>query len=588
MMKGKAPKPSSRHCGGFSPAAVLFIFFLLVCQFFSSSLLHPSEAASRSKPGYLLAQADSCRKSLTGKRKKFRHNWIRCISKYEKLYKKYPHSKEAPWALYRAARLYMRLYVFSGLEKDLDMAIKLFQKVVEDYEDHRLADDAQYRIGQIYLEYKKNPTKAYVEFVKLDLKFPNGDMRPKGKLMLEKLGGVLAKKEEAERKRRTSSNEKTASLKGIRHWSTPTYTRVVIDMDQPVEYRHDFLSSDPEYGKPARIYLDIKNARVSSEIDSKIPIGDGLLQRARAAQYSKRVVRVVLDLESIGSYKVFHLYEPYRIVVDVKKKKGPKVASRTKVFRKRRPVNKGVKRSGKPDGSISLARQLGLNVKRVVIDPGHGGKDPGCYYRGGVKEKDIVLRLAKVLAKRLRAQGYDVYLTRTGDRFLSLEKRTAIANMKKADLFISLHVNAHRNRRVQGIETYFLNMATDERAMLVAARENAVSQKNISDLQAILNDLMLNTKIHESSRLAHCIQRDMTSKLKRRYKYVRSLGVKQAPFYVLIGAQMPSVLIETGFITNPTERKRLMSPTYQALLADGICKGIRRYVESINMVYKGG
>ncbi|RLB25753.1 MAG: N-acetylmuramoyl-L-alanine amidase, partial [Deltaproteobacteria bacterium] len=143
-------------------------------------------------------------------------------------------------------------------------------------------------------------------------------------------------------------------------------------------------------------------------------------------------------------------------------------------------------------------------------------------------------------------------------------------------------------RWVHGIETYYLNMATDERAVLVAARENATTQKNISDLQAILNDLLLNTKIHESSRLAHEIQKGMTSELRRRYRNIRSLGVKQAPFYVLIGAQMPSVLIETGFLTNPTERKRLLSPTYEARLAEGIAKGIKSYIDSINLVYQGG
>ena len=570
------------------PRGILFICFMLSLSLCPSYAGPSSKAKSTSKAKVLLRQADSCAKALKGKRRKYRHYWERCISKYEAVFRKHPSSAEAPWALFKAARLYTRLYKYSGLEKDLDAALRLYGKIVEHYEKHRLADDAQYHIGELYYKYKKDPTKAYVEFVKLDIKFPSGDMRPKGKVMLDKLAVILAKKEAEKKGAKGRKKERIAQLKGIRHWSTPTYTRVVVDMDQPVVYRHDFLPSDPEYGKPARIYLDIKGAKVSSEIDSKIPIGDGLLQRARAGQYTNQTVRVVLDLESIGTYKVFHLYEPFRIVIDVKKKRGAKIASKAKASKKRRPVKRGIRKSTKPDQALSLARQLGLTVRRVVIDPGHGGKDPGCYYTGRLKEKNIVLGLAKILARKLSKLGYEVYLTRSSDRFLSLERRTAIANMKKADLFISLHVNAHRSRKVRGLETYFLNMATDERAMLVAARENAVSQKNISDLQAILNDLMLNTKIHESSRLAHAIQRGMVSKLKRRYKYVRSLGVKQAPFYVLIGAQMPAVLIETGFITNPTERKRLTSPRYQALLAEGICAGIKKYVESINMVYKGG
>ena len=193
------------------------------------------------------------------------------------------------------------------------------------------------------------------------------------------------------------------------------------------------------------------------------------------------------------------------------------------------------------------------------------------------------------MAEKLRKKiGCEVFLTRDKDTFLSLERRTAIANMKKADLFISLHVNAHRDRRIHGLETYFLNMATDERAVMVAARENATSEKNISDLQTILNDLMLNTKITESSRLAHQVQDGMAGKVKKKYKGIKSLGVKQAPFYVLIGAQMPAILVEVGFLTNSSERKRLLSKKYQERVAEGIYAGINSYIHSIDQVYQGG
>jgi N-acetylmuramoyl-L-alanine amidase len=160
--------------------------------------------------------------------------------------------------------------------------------------------------------------------------------------------------------------------------------------------------------------------------------------------------------------------------------------------------------------------------------------------------------------------------------------------MKKADLFISLHINAHKNKKIWGLETYFLNMATDERAVMVAARENATSEKNISDLQTILNDLMLNTKIHESSRLAHAVQGGIVSNVDARYKGVRDLGVKQAPFYVLIGAEMPAILVETGFLTNRIERKRLLSKKYHERVAEGITEGINTYIKSIDQVYQGG
>ena len=179
-------------------------------------------------------------------------------------------------------------------------------------------------------------------------------------------------------------------------------------------------------------------------------------------------------------------------------------------------------------------------------------------------------------------------LTRTTDVFMPLDERTAFATLKNADLFISLHVNAHKQSDIYGIETYFLNMATDQQAVMVAARENATSEKNISDLQSILKDLMLTTKISESSKLAYMVQNGMMADVKKKYNPYKSLGVKQAPFYVLVGAEMPAILIETGFITNGTERTRLLNDNYKEILSEGIVGGIESYMKSIDQVYMGG
>jgi N-acetylmuramoyl-L-alanine amidase len=539
----------------------------------------------------LLKRADNCRRALhrSQKKKQYRHNWFHCLNGYEKLYSRYPKSAEAPWALYQSARLYRELYRYSGSGDDLDRAVTLFKRLTEAYSKHRLADDSQYKIGEIYYKEKDDPTQAYVEFLKVDIKYPRGDMRAKARIMLDELADIINEREKRKKAMPSREGGRT-KVTDIRHWSTPSYTRVVIDLEQPVKYKSTLLKEDPNLNKPERLFVDLQKTFVTSGIESSIPIKDGLLKRARAGQYNRQTVRVVLDIESIGGYKIFHLHDPFRIVVDVqgiekKKKRAPKKT----VKARKRPVRKGIRRVKKPDKKVSLARQLGLSVSRIVIDPGHGGKDPGCYIKGGIKEKTIVLKLAKSLKKKVEEQlGCEVILTRTKDVFLSLENRTAFANMKKGDLFISLHINAHKQRNVHGIETYFLNMATDERAVLLAARENATSEKNISDLQTILNDLMLNTKISESSKLAYEVQNGMVKKVKGRYKRWKSLGVKQAPFAVLIGAQMPAILIETGFITNPTERKRLLSKTYLDTLADGIVAGIRAYMESIDLASVGG
>jgi N-acetylmuramoyl-L-alanine amidase len=262
---------------------------------------------------------------------------------------------------------------------------------------------------------------------------------------------------------------------------------------------------------------------------------------------------------------------PFRIVIDVWGK-GDATASPPQTT-----VNL-------PKGKIppgSLARSLALGVSRIVIDAGHGGKDPGAkgYYRAA-REKDITLNIAKKLKKKLVDRiGCDVIMTRSNDRFLTLEERTALANTKEADLFISIHVNAHRNKNAYGTETYFLNLATDEDSIRVAAMENATSTKNISDLQTILMDLMQNAKINESSRLASYVQTNMVHHLKKKYSDVKDKGVKQAPFYVLLGAQMPAILVETSFISNPRECKRLMDPAYQDRLCDGIVTGIEKYIK---------
>jgi len=568
---------------------IIWMFLFLTGLFWAPPM---AVCKSTDGPEALLESAGRCRKTLneSAKKRMYRHHWLKCIHRYEMVYTTYPNSNQAVWALYRSAGLYTELYRYSGLAKDLDNAIALYREVVEKHQGHALADNAQYRIGEIFYRSKNDPSQAYVEFLKVDVNFPSGNMRPKARQMLKKLAETLSVKEgQSGVDESPKSKLKRVSVKDIRYWSTRNYTRVVIDLQDPVTYEHHLLKADPDHNKPRRIYLDLKNARIPKTIDNAVLIKNELLQRARAGQYTLDTVRVVLDIEKISGYKVFHLYDPFRIVVDVRGAKDTDSQPQPKLADRKRDVRKGIRREKAPDTTVSLARQLGLTVKRIVIDPGHGGKDPGCQIGDRYEEKDITLSIARLLAKKLREKvGCEVFLTRDKDIFLSLEQRTAIANMKKADLFISLHVNAHKDKRIHGLETYFLNMATDQNAVMVAARENATSEKSISDLQTILNDLMLNTKINESSRLAHDVQNGMVGGVKEMYEGIKSLGVKQAPFYVLIGAEMPAVLVEVGFLSNGRERQRLVNKAYQERISDGIHGGIRSYIKSIDQAYQGG
>lgn len=567
--------------------------FIIACL--SMSLLFfPLVVQSKTtdKAAELLEKADRARKALYGsvKKKRYRHNWIKCAGRYEEVYQRCSKSTSAARALYQAADLYAGLYRYSNKGEDLDKSIALYEKLVAEHEDDLLADDAQYKIGEIYYRDKKDPSQAYVEFLKVDVRYPESDMRDRAKKMLDKLAFTLNHKKHGDGAKGAGSQEQPARVKNIRYWSTPNYTRVVIDVTSPVKYEHRLLKADPGHEKLQRLVLDLHDARVSKQIGS-VPVKDELLRNLRAGQYLEDTVRVVLDTQKLVGYNVFHLYDPFRIVVDVRGFEKRKIAYIEKpvLSVKAKKSGRDARKTEKPGEHVSLASQLGLNVNRIVIDPGHGGKDPGCKMPGKYSEKNITLALAERLAKRLRKEiGCQVYLTRNNDTFLTLEQRTAIANMKKADLFISLHVNAHEDARIHGLETYFLNMAIDQDGVMIAARENATSEKSISDLQTILNDLMMNTKIRESRRLAYQVQEGMIAGTGNRYKGIRSLGVKQAPFYVLIGAQMPAVLVEVGFLSNRTERKRLTSKTYQERLAAGISGGIKSYIESIDRIYREG
>jgi len=596
------------HITNQNTAMKTWICCLVLCLSLTLLFFHATDAFSKTPQTVqiLLAEADQCRKGLdqSGETRS-RNYWFDCIGLYKNIYVKYPKSDEAAWALYHSARLYTGLFDYSKRFQDLDSALELYRRLAEEYRDHRLADDAQYLIGMIFKINRNDPTQAYVEFLKVEVNFPSGDMVPEAKKRLEEISVTLGDKvnkkknedkgkDNGENKEKNKDNPATPysgliAVTDIRHWSTPNYTRVVVYLEDSVQYEHHLIKADPDIKKPRRLYLDLKNARVPKEMNSRIEIKDGLLQMARAAQYSSDTVRVVLDMESVDGFNVFKLLDPFRIVLDVHRDKKTENGNNSLASTTKERLRKGIRKSDKPDAKVSLARQLGLSVRRIVIDPGHGGKDPGCQIGDGIKEKDIVLKLAKALASKIRKEmGCEVFLTRSTDVFLTLEQRTAIANMKKADLFISLHINAHQSSDIWGLETYFLNMATDETSMMVAARENATSQKNISDLQTILNELMMNTKINESSRLAHEVQKGMVTLTDTKYKMSKSLGVKQAPFYVLIGAEMPAILVESGFLTNPAERKRLLSNEYYVCIATGICKGIKDYVKGIELVYQGG
>jgi len=375
-----------------------------------------------------------------------------------------------------------------------------------------------------------------------------------------------------------------AILNEIKHWSNPDYTRISLELDRDVAWEAHELGTG-RAGEPGRIYIDINRTKLAREVKD-ITIGDGLLRGARVAQYKPEVVRVVLDTENIKSYKVFPLSDPARLVIDVRGERRTEISRLEQsisaslelpVETKREEPRPVVERKAK------LIKKPGIaKIRRIVVDPGHGGHDPGAVGPSGLQEKDVVLAISLKLRELLRDElGLDVVMTRSSDVFIPLEERTAIANKVNADLFVSVHANAAPNRLAAGIETYYLNLAKTEKAAQLAAKENGTSLEKVSVLQAILFDLMANYKLNDSAHLADEVQKSLYKKAHGRYADVKNLGVKQGPFYVLVGASMPSILVEAAFLSNALEESRLQDPAYQDMTAEGILEGIHSYISSL-------
>ena len=563
---------------------ILPLYFIIII-FTGGCVLTTNGFASPAKQKYLMA--DACYKTLRNSslKQKKATEWLNCIRRYESIYKVHPDSSWAPAGMYKAARLYLTLSRLSGKDIYKNQAVDLLTRLRNKYPGSAYKSRAKSLLKSI-----KATPRLYTKKIK---HIRSKKRLTKNDALIKKF--IRSKKDLPAKQKPVAikpapakaGSRGDATITDLRFWSNPEYTRIVVNADDERNYSHRLLKKDPDINKPfQRLYIDIEQSKLGKGVADHTQINDNLLNQARAGQYLPHTVRVVIDIKSFKNYKIFSLKDPFRIVIDVwgKGSNGGPVSS----------SDRNIADSGKSEKlsrvttdnlkSSDITRQFALGVKKIVIDPGHGGSDPGApgYYKN-VWEKDIVLKLAKKLAVILRNRlNCTVVLTRSTDKKLTLEERTAIANTKRADLFISLHCNAAKNRRLKGIETYILNLATDEQAIAVAARENATSKKNISDLEYILSDLMKNAKIEESTRLANLVQNSLVKGLKKKYSGINNLGVKQAPFYVLLGARMPSILIEASFISNKTEGKRLMSDTYQTAISSAIADGVEKYINATN------
>jgi N-acetylmuramoyl-L-alanine amidase len=477
----------------------------------------------------------------------------------------------------------------------------------------------------------------------------------------------------------------------VRHWSTPVYTRVAIDLQDQVQFEAARVPN------PDRIYFDLHGARVAPELIGKTMevTDDGFLQRIRVAQFSNDVTRIVLDVNQVTEYSAFFLPNPWRLIIDIHGGQRPgseppsqQVASAPpaspvsqasagpaepvatsnqnnrqathalrdiaavstrpdEVRATSRPTTQPIAANVTPvlppppsvspdvtprsnsmpsssergtaknnanhrtaansesaddddedvtiprstsheaastlDGQRSLTRALGLKIGRIVVDAGHGGHDSGTLGPDGLQEKDVVLDVALRLGKLLRQRmGADVIYTRDDDTFIPLEERTAIANKAQADLFISVHANSSSDPTARGVETYYLNFTTSPDALEVAARENAVSDESIHELSGLVKKITLKDKIDESREFAADVDTSLYAGLERGNAGLRDRGVKKAPFVVLIGANMPSILAEISFLTNSEDAMQLRDPQYRQRIAESLYRGVAKYVNGLS------
>lgn len=402
-------------------------------------------------------------------------------------------------------------------------------------------------------------------------------------------------------------------LREVRFWSLGDVTRIAVETTSEAEYSAERVDA------PDRIFFDLPGTRrkEGERGVEMIAVNDALVKQIRIAETKPGVVRIVLDLVRRADYSVSQLRHPDRLIIELRPAApaaaapatsapaptaavpeapakpaaaaagtSPAAAAKTSPTAAAKPdvppPPPAVAASRDSSGRRSLIRALGLKLQRVVLDPGHGGHDTGTIGPGGLMEKDLVLDIAKRLGALIEERlGAEVILTRTEDVFVPLEERTALATAKEADLFLSIHANSSRSARIAGPETFYLNFTTDQAAMDVAARENATSGETIKDYPALVEKIARNEKVSESREFAGVIQKALYSGLMRG-RGVRDRGVKKAPFMVLIGAKVPSVLTEIAFLSNPRDERLLKRDDYRARVAEALFKGISEYAETLS------
>lgn len=562
-------------------------------------------------------------------------DWQKIINSYKLIIDSYPNDPLVDDIIFITGGVYKEMYQIFGKRSFLDNAIAQYRTILRDYPDSYLQQAALFAVAEIQENYQKSPSIALLTYKNLVERFPRGYKTSAAKNRITAIENDLGQEEKspaltlaenktpatpAEKKVTTPETEITSAnlpeendenkesdsyvaskktgmaiIEDIRSSFGADNGRVTIELDREISYNYKQLTAPNR-----RIFFDLFNVNLSkSKLQTKeIPIENSYLKKIRLGQNQKNITRVVLDFDKFRDYKIFTLPGPgdhFRIVFDLYQAgEGPKYVSANgntpdtssktadaKAENVAEKVSNGA--TSNSNGKYSLSRQLGAKINRIVIDPGHGGRDPGTIGFSGMTESklnlDVAQRLKNIFNKELPE--IEVILTRSSDVYLTLDQRPAISRVKEGDLFISIHSNAFRRKKASGIETYYMNYASDKEAEELAAKENAINSMSQAKLSGLLKKIMTNNKKEESKELAMFIQNHLYRQTKPVNGAARNRGVKSAPLVVLIGTSVPSVLVEVGFTNHPVEGKLLLTASYRERIATGLFKGIEAYIQSL-------
>jgi N-acetylmuramoyl-L-alanine amidase len=655
-------------------ASAALICVLLTAGVAAGTRTHRSQSWAETQ----FAKAESLRQTLNGhsEQARTRREYQAVIASYHRIVLEAPTSTKADGSTFAVAELTAEMGRHFKDDTALYSALRQYKFLRREYPGSKHRIEALLAIGEIYKNDLGDDPDARGAFEELIRRYPHSKLAEEARA---ELGSAVQTASAIDEKpiektqdkgdddtpdeplpAKGISAEKTIRVTAVQHWSTPDYTRITVDLEQDVQFESQRISH------PDRIFFDLKNARLSSDLVGKsLDVDDGLVKKVRIAQFKPGKARIVIETAAHAKYNASLLLNPARLIIDIhgddvhgadahsdglhredvhtrqsadetplpisshgtvapevssapdgstpsaagvpkvvveaddddstdenngpqSPKVSPKPAKATTSSRTRtRVASSKAMRESQPtsSGDRSLIRALGLKIGKIVIDPGHGGHDTGTIGPNGLLEKDLVLDVSKRLGKLLEARlGADVLFTRRDDTFIPLETRTSIANQEQADLFVSVHANSSHDPDARGVETYYLNFTSSPEALEVAARENAASDKSIHELQDLVKKIALKEKIEESREFASDIQQSLHTGLAAKAPGMRDRGVKKAPFVVLIGANMPSILAEISFISNPGDERRLKNSDYRQRIAESLFRGISRYVNGLGGV----